>query len=230
MNNRYCIINTENKIITDKLKEYGYTCIATEKSANVSEPISRHADVLYLKTGDKEIYISDCQKNNIQLLKKLGYSVREVSLSPGYKTESKLNMVVSDRTIICNPDTCVIHDFFIADKKVIPVKQGYTKCSTIVLSDNDFITEDEGICNVLQSAGKNCLLIEKGFVSLEGYNYGFIGGASVFLKDENTILFFGDITLHKDYINIKYYCDRLSINIAYINNFTLSDIGGCVLI
>ncbi|MBQ5324194.1 MAG: hypothetical protein J6J58_01975, partial [Oscillospiraceae bacterium] len=92
MNNKYCIIDTENKIITDKLKEYGYTCIATEKSANVSDPISQHADVLYLKTGNKEIYVSDCQKNNIQLLKKLGYLVREVSLSSGYKTESKLNM------------------------------------------------------------------------------------------------------------------------------------------
>lgn len=230
MNNKFCIINTENPIITDKLKEYGYICIATEKSANVSEPISQHADVLYLKTGNKEIYVSDCQKNNIQALKDLGYSVKEISLSPGYKTESKLNMVVSDRTIICNPDTCIKHDFFIADKEVIQVKQGYTKCSTVILSDNDFITEDEGICKTLKSAEKNCLLIEKGFVSLEGYNYGFIGGASVFLKDENTILFFGDITLHKDYINIKDYCDRLSINIAYINNFTLSDIGGCIII
>ncbi len=230
MNNKYCIIDTENKIITDKLKEYGYTCIATEKSANVSDPISQHADVLYLKTGNKEIYVSDCQKNNIQLLKKFGYSVREVSLSPGYKTESKLNMVVTDRTIICNPDTCIEFDSFVTDKEVIQVKQGYTKCSTIVLSDNDFITEDDGICNVLKSAGKNCLLIEKGFVKLDGYDYGFIGGASVFIKNENTILFFGEIVQHKDYIKIKNFCDSLWINIDYINNMKLSDIGGCVII
>ena len=100
MNNKFCIINTENPIITDKLKEYGYICIATEKSANVSDPISRHADVLYLKTGNKEIYVSDCQKNNIQLLIDIGYSVTEVTLSPGYKTESKLNMIVTDDVII----------------------------------------------------------------------------------------------------------------------------------
>jgi len=228
MNNRYCIINTENKIITDKLKEYGYTCIATEKSANVSYPIFRHADVLYLKTGNKEIYVSDCQKNNIQLLKKLGYSVREVSLSPGYKTESKLNMVVTDSIIICNPDTCIEFDSFVTDKEVIQVKQGYTKCSTVILSDNDFITEDEGICKTLKSAGKNCLLIEKGFARLDGYNYGFIGGASVFIKAPKTLLFFGDITKHPDYNSIKGFCLNINIEVDWIDELQLTDIGGMI--
>ena len=228
MNDSICIINTENKIITNKLKEYGYSCIATEKSANVSEPISRHADVLYLKTGDKEIYISDCQKNNIQLLKDLGYSVKEVSLSPGYKTESKLNMVVTDNTIICNPNICLQYNLSYLDKKIISVKQGYTKCSTIVLSDNDFITEDEGIYTTLKSVGKNCLLIEKGFVKLDGYDYGFIGGASMFLENHSTLIFTGDITKHPNYNILKDFCNSINIEIDWINEIQLTDIGGMI--
>ena len=228
MDNKYCIINTENKIILDKIKKYGFTCISTEKSDNVSEPISLHADVLYLKTGDKEVYVSDCQKNNIQVLKYLGYSVKEVSLSPGYKTESKLNMIVGDSTIICNPDTCIKYESFITGKKVILIKQGYTKCSTIVISDNDFITEDEGICKTLKSAGKNCLLIKKGFVSLKGYNYGFIGGASVFFENYKTLLFIGDITKHPDYNEIKVFCTNINIKIDWIDEISLTDIGGIV--
>lgn len=230
MNNKLCIINTENHIIANKLKECGYTCIATEKSANVSEPISLHADVLYLKTGDKEIYVSDCQTDNIKLLKEIGYNVTEIKLAPGYKTECKLNMIVGDDAVVCNPNTCLNLEIFDSDKEIIKVNQGYTKCSTIVLSDNDFITEDEGIYNALKSCGKNCLLIEKGYVSLEGYDYGFIGGASVYLTDQNTLLFFGDITEHKNYCEIEKFCIEFKINIDCIKDFKLIDIGGSIIL
>ena len=64
---KYCIVDTTNKDIVKKLEEYGYTCISTEKSADVSQPISLHADVLYLKVDNKTIYVSECQKNNIKL-------------------------------------------------------------------------------------------------------------------------------------------------------------------
>ena len=104
---KYCIVDTTNKDIVKKLEEYGYTCISTEKSADVSQPISLHADVLYLKVDNKTIYVSECQKNNIKLLKSLGYDVRTVKLSPGYKTESKLNIVVTDDMILCNPKTSI---------------------------------------------------------------------------------------------------------------------------
>ena len=55
MSYRYCIINPENKLITDKILSYGYKCIYTEKSANVSEAVSSHADVLYLILNEKEL-------------------------------------------------------------------------------------------------------------------------------------------------------------------------------
>lgn len=230
MNKRYCIINTENRAAVDKLKEYGYECIATQKSCNVSKPISLHADVLYLKTGDKEIYVSDCQKHNIGFLIGLGYRVSEINLAPGYKTESKLNMIVTEGTVVCNPYTCIEYNSFGNKKEIITVKQGYTRCSTIVLSDNNFITEDEGIYKNLTASDKNCLLIEKGYVFLEGYDYGFIGGASVFLERENTLLFFGDITLHKDYKKINDFCNKSKIKIDYIVSAKLQDIGGAILI
>jgi len=227
---KYCIINTTNKEITAKLEEYGYKCIPTEKSTDVSGPISLHADVLYLKTDDKTIYVSECQKNNIELLKKLGYTVHTVKLSPGYKTECKLNMVITDDIILCNPKTCMDLSEVKGNRKIIPVNQGYTKCSTIVIDNDNFITEDKSIYNALTQNGKNCLLIEKGHVKLEGYEYGFIGGASVYLEKEKTLLFFGDISKHLNYSDINNFCLINNIKIDYIKNTDVFDLGGADII
>lgn len=227
---KYCIINTTNKEIAAKLEEYGYKCIPTEKSTDVSGPISLHADVLYLKTDDKTIYVSECQKNNIELLKKLGYTVHTVKLSPGYKTECKLNMVITDDIILCNPKTCMDLSEVKGNRKIIPVNQGYTKCSTIVIDNDNFITEDKSIYNALTQNGKNCLLIEKGHVKLEGYEYGFIGGASVYLEKEKTLLFFGDISKHLNYSDINNFCLINNIKIDYIKNTDVFDLGGADII
>jgi len=227
---KYCIINTTNKEITAKLEEYGYKCIPTEKSTDVSGPISLHADVLYLKTDDKTIYVSECQKNNIELLKKLGYTVHTVKLSPGYKTECKLNMVITDDIILCNPKTCMDLSEVKGNRKIIPVNQGYTKCSTIVIDNDNFITEDKSIYNALTQNGKNCLLIEKGHVKLEGYEYGFIGGASVYLEKEKTLLFFGDINKRSSYKLILQCLPQLKIELKVVNKNALLDLGGAILL
>ena len=223
----YCIVNTENKLITDRLKQYGYICIATEKSANVSSPICRHADVLYLKTDSNSLAVSDCQQNNIVVLKEKGFDIKEIKLAAGYKTESKLNIIITDENIICNSKTCEA-DILITNKNIINVNQGYTKCSTIVIDCNNFITEDEGIYNALTQAGKNCLLITKGYAELKGYDYGFIGGASAYLSAADTLLFFGNISKHPDYCKIMNFTERCKIKIDYIEDIKLQDIGGIV--
>lgn len=225
---KYCIVNTENKIIKEKLEQYGYICISTEKSDNVSGPISCHADVLYLKTKDNQMYISDCQHNNIRFISELSTEVKSIKLAPGYKTESKLNMLVTDKVVIANPDTMLDESEITDSKEFIKVKQGYTKCSTIVIEDDNFITEDEGIYKAVILAGKNGLLIAKGFVELCGYDYGFIGGASVYMPEEKTLLFFGDITAHPDYERIVNFCKKTGVVVKGIDNMPLKDIGGVV--
>ena len=224
---KYCIVNHENQKVIDKLKEYGYTCIPTEKSACVSEPISLHADVLYLRTKDNEIYVSDCQINNIHLLKNNGFKVIPVNLEPGYKTESKLNLVITDNTIVYNPKTAINTEKFGICKKAIYINQGYTRCSTIAMEDN-YITEDNGIYKALINSGKNCLLIDKGYVKLNGYDYGFIGGASAYLSETRTLMFFGDISKHPDFYKIQFFCNEIGVVIDMINTMPLSDIGGVV--
>ena len=72
---KLCIVNSENKAVTDVLEQYGYVCIPTQKSECVSEPISLHADVLYLKSENNKIFVSSCQNDNIDMLKQRGYNI-----------------------------------------------------------------------------------------------------------------------------------------------------------
>ena len=136
-------------------------------------------------------------------------------------------MVVTDNTIICNPNICLQYNLSYLDKKIISVKQGYTKCSTIVLSDNDFITEDEGIYTTLKSVGKNCLLIEKGFVKLDGYDYGFIGGSSGALGD-GRIVFAGCIENHAEYKSISDFCVKYGKTPVSMSDEPLYDVGSII--
>ena len=74
---------------------------------------------------------------------------------------------------------------------VINTKQGYAKCSAAVFGDV-VLTEDAGLFKLLSNIKDiKAYLIEKGNVRLDGYDYGFIGGATGFIN--NTAIFCGSI-------------------------------------
>lgn len=101
--------------------------------------------------------------------------------------------------------------------ELIDVNQGYAKCSSAV-AKNGVITADKGIYETLVKNNINALKINEGYVKLTGYDYGFIGGASGIIDGKLT--FFGDVTLHPDFLKIKDFCE-----FDYIEDFELTDVG-----
>ena len=69
------------------------------------------------------------------------------------------------------------------------------------------------------------LKIQKGFISLPGYDYGFIGGCCGKLS-KNILAFTGKIESHPDYNNIKDFCRNYNVNVLSLTNDDLLDIGG----
>ena len=67
-------------------------------------------------------------------------------------------------------------------------------------------------------------------MELKGYNYGFIGGASIYLKEEHKLLFLGNIKKHINYNEIEKFCNNINISIDYIDMTSLTDIGGAVIL
>ena len=113
--------------------------------------------------------------------------------------------------------------------ETVNVNQGYTRCSALVVNDKAVITADKSIEKGMKNNGVEVLLISAGNIVLEGFDYGFIGGAS--FSDNNTIYFFGDITKHLDYYKIKEFTSKHNSIIEILcKTQPLTDIGGAVLI
>lgn len=110
---------------------------------------------------------------------------------------------------------------------LINVRQGYTKCNTVVVDSNSLITSDKGIFNTLtQYADIECLLIQPGHVKLTGYSTGFIGGASGRIGD--CIFFHGNLKNHPNYSNMKCFIESRGLNILWFEEFPLTDIGSFI--
>lgn len=112
------------------------------------------------------------------------------------------------------------------DLTLIDVKQGYTKCSTVVLDEDSIITYDHGIYNSAKKFGMNVLLISEGGIELPGYDTGFIGGTSGRIGKE--IIFNGDLSRHVDYERIDEFIRSRNLVCRFFKNYDLRDIGSII--
>ena len=78
------------------------------------------------------------------------------------------------------------------NKKLITVKQGYTKCSILPISEKAIITNDPSIASALLPFGFDVLKLPYGDILLPGYNYGFIGGCGG-VSPKGELLLFGEL-------------------------------------
>ena len=62
-------------------------------------------------------------------------------------------------------------------------------------------------------------------IQLDGYDYGFIGGCCGFI-DKNTLVFSGNVKLHKNYEDIKAFAGNYKVDVVSLSNEMLYDIGG----
>lgn len=109
----------------------------------------------------------------------------------------------------------------------INIKQGYAKCSICIVCENAIITSDDGIFKAAKKNGFDALKISSGNILLDGFNYGFIGGASGLLSYD-TMAFFGNISLHPDCENIKAFLKNYGIYTLALCGGELVDYGSII--
>ncbi|MBQ9757824.1 MAG: hypothetical protein IJW15_05385 [Clostridia bacterium] len=107
------------------------------------------------------------------------------------------------------------------------VKQGYTKCNLCILDKNSAITEDEGLYKSLTKIGIDVLKVPPGEVSLSGFAYGFIGGASGFITPK-TLAFCGSVDSLSYSHAIKKFLKSKNIEFVSLSNDALCDLGSIV--
>ncbi len=193
--------------------------------------ISSHPDLVISMIDDTLFIDENAHINIYKQLDILGvpYVTGSSRLAAAYPMDIAYNAVITKDFLIHNLDhtnpLLLLHSMNM-NKKQLPVKQGYTKCSTVVVKNDTFITSDPGIYNAAKDFTK-MLLIQPGHVCLEGFEHGFLGGASGCIED--TVIFHGDLSKHPDFLRIKAFIEAAQKKLVYFEDFPLTDIGSILV-
>ncbi|WMJ22822.1 hypothetical protein RBG61_12610 [Paludicola sp. MB14-C6] len=223
----YCVVSGQYQSVLEDLKAMNIIPLIVTPCYDVQTPISCHADIICYHLGGSRIILYPYTKELTCQLAKLGFQVIHTNnrLQPKYPYDIALNAVSIGKWVISNfeyTDSNISNE--IPQENKVNTKQGYAKCSTLVVNENAIITSDSNIKAVAERMGIEVLLIQPGHIRLDGYDYGFIGGCG-FKTNKNTMYFTGDSKTHPDYYSIKQFLEERDITIINGTGKELIDVG-----
>ncbi len=187
--------------------------------------LAGHADLSMMHLGGARV-VSACGGEADASLKALGFDLISAP-GPGgaYPLDCALNA--------CIVGTRLFHRLDITARQVtdnlnsvepVNIAQGYAKCCTCVVDENSIVTSDKGIARAASAHGLDVLEITPGFVELEGFDYGFIGG-SAFKLSESELAFTGRLDGHPDYNRITAFLRKKGISPVFLTDSPAFDVG-----
>lgn len=226
-------------VISDKYPEFikaienlGHNTIKAETVKTFHLPEQKHADMQVLPINNDIFILQECEVLK-EKLKNKSLHLCNKNVGKSYPENIILNFLYLNNKLygkMSAIDDSLLSYCTLNNIERINVNQGYTRCSVLVINDNAVITSDISLKKAFEANGVDVLLISSGSIVLDGFDYGFIGGASGCL-DNNTIIFFGNIKNHPDYNSIKNFCIKYKKNMEILcEHLPLTDIGGMVKI
>jgi hypothetical protein len=222
---------TEEELLN--LQKLNINPILVPKTNLVYPAIDGHVDI-QLNIIDKDTVIVQKSISPVFLFTLSKYNIKyilsESSLSSKYPSDIILNALIMNDYFIHNlkfTDKNLLSSQ--KSKKLINVKQGYTKCSVLPLKEKVAITNDRGIYNSLLVEGFDMLLIPPGDILLPSLNYGFIGGVGGMISEDELALF-GSLEYYKYGELIKDFLKKYKIKALPLKKGKLVDRGSLLLI
>lgn len=210
------------------LSAYG-ECVRIPPLSSLPAPVCTHPDMQMALLGGKMIIHSE-NTALAEILRKrhIPYIAEPRAAGAAYPHDVLLNCFALGSLFFCSKYTSEAALATALSAGLIPVvtKQGYAKCSCLCLHES-IITADGAITCACAKHGAQYLHIGAGSIGINGYDYGFIGGASGVIGD--TVIFFGDINTHPDGEKIKEYIYSKNMNIICAGDGKLFDYGGLVI-
>ena len=228
--------NAPNEVLAT-LSALGFNTMILKSYPRLQPQVSSHADMLIFPIKNCVFYSEGyaIEDSILETLSLYGYTAVKCSrpILPEYPHDIAFNLALIDGKIYGKTDFSAEEIISFAkgnDIDMVSVKQGYTKCSTIILGNEAIITADLGIATAAEENGISVLKTENSpsAVKIVGYDYGFIGGAcGVFNKK---VYFAGDILTHPDGSRIVDFCNHHGFDTVSLCDGMLTDIGGIIFL
>lgn len=224
-------IRTPDEICVN-LEKAGLRVLKLPCTRNAAGPLSGHPDIQLFIHHNHAFVHPDI---DTVFLKRLEYfceiTVCPTPLSSEYPGDIPYNVACTgqyaihrtgctDPVVKKNLETCGI--------TLINTKQGYSKCSTLIVDEKSIITADRSIAGAALEAGIDSLTVTPGYVELQGYKYGFLGGASGRFMD--MVLLTGNIDEHPDRENIYEFIESRGLKVKILSGRKAIDTGSILTV
>ena len=196
-------------------------------AAALDPKLAGHADLIVFRAGTRIFAAAEAVPCIVSFLTNRGYAVEPVSgLGKTYPRDVPLCICATGRYTIYNEATACIPAVAAAGGIPVRVRQGYARCAAAIVDDHSIITADASVSRASKIAGMDVLDIAPGHVTLDGYDTGFIGGASFLYKD--TVYFTGTLDKHPDRERIVAFIAEHGKSPVFLTDRPIFDIGGAI--
>ncbi len=143
--------------------------------------------------------------------------------------DAALNACIVGNSVICDPRKTEAALWDQTGRRRIAVRQGYAKCAVCPVDERSIVTADRGIASAAQKHGLNVFPAKPGYIELEGFDTGFLGGAA-FKLSKGLMAFTGHLKEHPSRRGIEAFLSERSVEPVYITSGPAFDIGSAVLL
>ena len=221
-----------------RIRALGYEPVPVRTHGIVAEALSCHPDLFLCRLGIRE---------DAEVVFSPWFSGQDAQAEDrpvrSYPDDARYNAACTGRFFIHNPAVTAPELRLRAEATgmtPVSVRQGYARCSTVIVDERSVITYDKGIALPCEQAGMEVLLISPGHVLLPGYDTGLIGGTSgrVTIRGgrssaedaaaRHAVLFNGDLDAHPDASGIRAFIQARGLEVITIPEYPLTDIGSVI--
>ncbi|HAE41307.1 MAG TPA: hypothetical protein DCG34_00105 [Clostridiales bacterium] len=220
--------------ISERLDGFCSEIIKTRPHPSLMEPVNGHPDMMMMRYDDStlivcpeeyEFYHEILQDKGIRLIKGTN------RLRSKYPADIPYNALRNYDSIIHHnayTDNAVVELATEDNLNFVDVKQGYTKCSVLQMENHGIITADKQIAEAAGKLGIDNLVVQSGYVGLNGFDYGFIGGASGY--SQGCLLLTGTIDHHPDHEAIQAFVSAKGVRLIFLSDKPIYDYGTIIIL
>lgn len=209
------------------LEQLGVRVVPLGAGEGLDERVAHHADMCAHHLGENRWIVLNSSRKWLAKVKNVEIIEPNVTLTAEYPSDVALNVLRLGRYAFGRADSvCSTLSEHLSGRGIefVDVQQGYAKCSVCVVGEFAAITADTGLAAALDRCGVDVLLVSPGGVALDGYDTGFIGGATGLIAPD-VLAFTGRLDSHPDSGRIKAFLARHGVRPLELTEDVLSDVG-----